>query len=85
MKKICEHCGGEYVADRYCGGPLEECGSGLDRKNNDEYYSIETCVPCCGRCNTTFMDLYSYEEKMILAEAIRRIELNRNKEVECQF
>ena len=36
----------------YCGGPLDNAGSGLDRKNWDMDYSVESVVPCCGWCNT---------------------------------
>jgi hypothetical protein len=56
----------------YCSKPLNKTGSGLDRKNNEQFYSKENVVPCCGRCNTTFMDNYTYEGKLILAAAIRQ-------------
>lgn len=61
----------------YCGKSLDPAGSGLDRKDNDLVYNIDTVVSCCGRCNTTFMDNYSYQEKMVLGEAIRKIDFLR--------
>jgi hypothetical protein len=61
----------------YCGNKLGKTGSGLDRKNNERVYNLKTVVPCCYRCNSTFMDHYNYEEKMILAEAIKQIDERR--------
>jgi hypothetical protein len=61
----------------YCLQSIGETGTGLDRKNNEPFYSIDSCVPCCGRCNGTFMDQYNYDEKMILAETIRVIDQKR--------
>jgi hypothetical protein len=34
----------------------------LDRKNNDEGYSLENCVVCCRRCNIGKSNKFSYEE-----------------------
>lgn len=62
----------------YCCRPLDIAGTGLDRKDNGSLYSVKTCVPCCGRCNSTFMDLYSYQEKLLLAEAIKAIDSKRS-------
>lgn len=62
----------------YCGQEFEEAGSGLDRKNNGPIYDLDSVVRCCGRCNTTFMTHYSYEEKLLLAETIRRIDQVRS-------
>lgn len=56
----------------YCGRSLDEWGYALDRKNNEPRYCSDSCVPCCGRCNRTFNSYYTYEQKLILAEAIRR-------------
>jgi hypothetical protein len=58
----------------YCNSPLNKTGTGLDRKDNKKGYSIDNVVPCCARCNTTFMDNYQYEERLILAESIRKID-----------
>jgi hypothetical protein len=63
----------------YCGKDIEKVGSGLDRKDSGKGYSFDNCVPCCKRCNFTFNALYDYEEKLILAEAIKRIDLRRDK------
>ena len=35
----------------YCGGKLNETGSGLDRCDNRLGYEIENVVPCCSDCN----------------------------------
>jgi len=61
----------------YCSKQIDDAGVGLDRKNNGNTYSLLECVPCCGRCNSTFMDNYEYHEKLQLAEVIRRIDSER--------
>jgi hypothetical protein len=61
----------------YCGRELDDSGSGLDRRNNEAVYNVATAVPCCYRCNVTFNRLYNYAEKMMLAKAIRDIDLLR--------
>jgi hypothetical protein len=35
--------------------------NGIDRINNNEGYTIDNCVPCCGRCNYLKCDT-SYDE-----------------------
>lgn len=62
----------------YCGQTLSETGGGIDRKDNKIGYVVENIVTCCYRCNTTFMSHYSYKEKLILAEAIKDIDLLRS-------
>jgi hypothetical protein len=37
--------------------------NGIDRKDNNKGYTMENCVPCCGRCNRA-KDTMSYEEFM---------------------
>lgn len=61
----------------YCNSVIKTHGSSIDRKNNECYYSVENTVPCCRRCNVTFSNLYNYEEKLILAETIKKIDQNR--------
>ena len=58
----------------YCGLALAASGGALDRRNNERTYSTETVVPCCGRCNKTFMDAYTYSEKLMLSQTIREID-----------
>ena len=36
----------------YCGGKLEETGTGLDRLDHTRGYVRGNVVPCCGVCNT---------------------------------
>jgi hypothetical protein len=65
----------------YCGQELGETGGGLDRKNNEPTYNVNTVVACCYRCNSTFMAHYTYKEKLILAEAIKDIDILRSIKV----
>lgn len=61
----------------YCGYALDETGVGLDRKDNAQGYKPDNVVPCCGSCNTTRSDNYSYAEMLILAETIKTIKAKR--------
>lgn len=46
VKLPCHYCGG-FSIDRF----ENSRGNGIDRKNSDEDYSINNCVPCCRTCN----------------------------------
>ena len=52
-------------------------GYNLDRKNNNLGYSLDNCVVCCGDCNRTKGDRYTYEEFMLLSPILRRIQKQR--------
>jgi hypothetical protein len=56
----------------YCGDKIETIG--IDRKNNESYYSIDNTVPCCSICNKMKMDL-SFEE---FSKKIKQIVNNGN-------
>jgi hypothetical protein len=66
----------------YCGSPLvwaerirhkEYVGTNLDRKDNSLGYSKENCVACCGSCNRTKGDRFTYEEFLIIGHSIRTV------------
>lgn len=59
----------------YCGFKA----TGLDRKNNNIGHIESNCVPCCGVCNTTKMNNFSFEEMQFIGEMIKEIKLNRPK------
>jgi hypothetical protein len=61
----------------YCDFSLSKQGSGLDRKNDEPYYSVENVVPCCGNCNKTFIAGFSYEEKLRLSVVLKEIYMER--------
>jgi 5-methylcytosine-specific restriction endonuclease McrA len=72
----------------YCGEPIkwakhsinvDGVGSNLDRKNNSQGYSKKNCVVCCGGCNRTKGDRFTYEEFMLLSPIIRQIKNTRLK------
>ena len=59
----------------YCGNPLSKTGSGLDRINNEPSYAFNNVVACCVRCNRVFNLYFNYNQKLLLAEAIRKCDL----------
>lgn len=67
----------EGASCHYCCRKLDDAGGGLDRKDNGPVYCLAEVVPCCGRCNKTFMDNYNYHEKLQLAEVIKKIDEDR--------
>lgn len=72
----------EYTALRhgpchYCGHHLSEWGVGLDRKDCALGYVSGNVVPCCFPCNQAKSDIFTYEEMLVLGEAVRRIRAAR--------
>jgi hypothetical protein len=65
----------------YCLEKIENSGIGLDRKNNLKGYELNNVVPCCGDCNITRSNKYSYEEMLLLAETIKIIKCNRKSKM----
>lgn len=48
----CHYCGdaaGNLKKSRHC--PEGFAHTGIDRKDRNKPYSVENCVPCCGKCN----------------------------------
>jgi len=64
-----------------CSKPCIYCGDtekiGADRIDNNKGHTKDNVVPCCFSCNKTRLDLYSFEEMLILGKAIREIKLRR--------
>jgi hypothetical protein len=62
----------------YCGGPLDETGCGLDRKDNSLGYIGSNIVPCCGICNIVKNDHFSYTDMMLLSPNLTLIRSQKN-------
>ena len=58
IKKDCVYCGEKpkqiIRKNNYYNGSY--IGNGIDRIDNDKGYSVDNCVPCCGRCNRAKME-----------------------------
>lgn len=58
----------------YCGYPLRETGSGLDRADNATGYTPSNAVPCCRECNVAKSDYFTFQEMTdVIGPAIKRI------------
>lgn len=56
--------------------PCIYCGfqsTGCDRKDNSKGHTMDNVVPCCLDCNTSRMNLFTFEEMLILGKAITQI------------
>jgi hypothetical protein len=69
-QKSCHYCDAEIV----WGKLRTSTGHNLDRKDNALGYSVENCVVCCGSCNRTKGDRYTYEEFMLIAPILKMIQ-----------
>lgn len=55
----------------YCGKSLkDECGSGLDRINNSEGYTLKNVLPCCGFCNNLRGNRLTVQETEVVIKAL---------------
>lgn len=52
-------------------------GSNFDRKDNNDGYSADNIVHCCGNCNKTRSDKFTYEEFMLLSPVLKQIRIDR--------
>ena len=75
-EKTCHYCGAELMWNAI--GRQHRGGTNLDRKNNALGYSVDNCVVCCGSCNRTKGDRYTYEEFLILSHGLRLVQYLRN-------
>lgn len=65
----------------YCGGPLPETSTGLDRKDNAGGYTLDNVVPCCSICNYGRRDHFTFHEmERFIGPAVRKVrELRKTK------
>lgn len=61
----------------YCGE--KDYGVGCDRIDNSQGHTKSNVVPCCWDCNATRGARFSYDEMIVLGEAIRKIRAARNQ------
>jgi 5'-deoxynucleotidase YfbR-like HD superfamily hydrolase len=93
-EKTCHYCSGPVEWNAYTSlwepkrlrrvkdsEPLprtKHTGYNLDRKDNSLGYSVDNCVVCCGSCNRTKGDRFTYEEFLIIAHSLRLVQYLRN-------
>jgi hypothetical protein len=75
----CHYCGVTVAwSERINRGVHKEVSTNLDRKDNSRGYSVDNCVVCCGSCNRTKGDRFTYEEFLIIAHSLRLVQYLRN-------
>jgi hypothetical protein len=76
----CHYCGDSLIWMKYDMGkknPHRKSGHNFDRKDNNLGYEESNLVHCCGNCNRTRGDRFSYDEFMEIAIVIRAIRERR--------
>lgn len=69
----------DYIKDQlvksctYCQYP----STGLDRVDNSKGHLQNNCIPCCWECNTARMNNFTYEEMLVIGQAIKLVKDNR--------
>ena len=77
-QSVCHYCGRELIWKPYSHGSGKPYGPyNLDRKDNRKGYSKYNVVVCCGVCNHTKRDEFSYKEFLLLAPALEQIRFLR--------
>ena len=72
--KKCHYCGENLQwSERINREVMSYTGYNLDRKDSSLGYTKENCVACCGDCNRTKGDRFSYEEFKLIATTIRYV------------
>ncbi len=81
-KCCCHYCGASLIWLKYDlskENPNRKSGYNFDRRDNRIGYSVSNLVPCCGDCNRTRGDRFSYEEFLEISCVIRKIREQRIK------
>jgi hypothetical protein len=75
----CTYCGKELVYNKYSKnwGKNFSRAHQLDRKDNLKGYTIDNVAPCCWTCNRLKSDIFSYEDFMKLAPALKEIRISK--------
>lgn len=66
-----------YYCKNNLGSLSKNCGSGLDRINNDKGYTLDNVIPCCYVCNSRRNKYLTIEENKIAAMVIIKIRLDK--------
>lgn len=61
----------------YCGHPLPETGSCIDRRDSAGDYTVTNSVACCHECNVAKSNKWTYEEFLEVGAAIGRVKSGR--------
>lgn len=66
----------------YCGLPNDtQAGVGLDRLDNDRWYSLDNVVSCCIDCNYVRGKRFTPDEMKIIGQAVRVVKLKRHDDL----
>lgn len=73
----------EWYAANIEGRPCHYCGDteriGCDRIDNREGHHKNNVIPCCLGCNIARGDRFSYDEMVIIGEAVKKVKIQRRK------
>lgn len=61
----------------YCGGGLNDTGSGLDRMDNALGYTFNNVTPCCFQCNRIKCEFLTHDEMLAAMAAVMFARVSR--------
>lgn len=73
---FCHYCGEPLFWDKYEKSKTSlnrRSGHNFDRKDNSKGYEIDNIIFCCGDCNRTRGDRFTYEEFMLISPVLKKI------------
>jgi hypothetical protein len=75
----CYYCGEKLTWIKYQDRKADNRheSSKFDRKDNSKGYQIDNIVHCCGDCNRTRGDRYTYEEFLLFSPVLKQIKKDR--------
>lgn len=76
----CFYCFNSIKWNEYSEGGKQSLPYNLDRIDNLNGYTIDNCVVCCGTCNLTRGDRFSFEEFKLFSPILKKIMKTRQDE-----
>lgn len=72
QEEACHYCG-LSVTGRSSVDSSENTGSGLDRIEPKQGYTLDNVVPSCFMCNRTKSDWFTHDEMKIIGQTLRQV------------
>lgn len=71
--KNCYYCDSELIWNKKSSKNSKGMVTNLDRKDATLGYSLQNCVPCCGKCNRVKTNFFSHSEFLKVVKLIKNL------------